>query len=146
MAIVKERSVGLVLLHVQRRRILMLRCTGKQVWVFPKGHLEPGESDLQAVKRELLEEAAIRLPNTVLLEEILAVCHEFQGREGLIRKDVTYYLARLTGSDIPIAIASDEAHEEACWWRIDAMLNVPYKYPGDAAVVDKLKEMLGVAP
>lgn len=29
-------------------------------WVFPKGHVDPGESDLQAAQREVEEEAGVR--------------------------------------------------------------------------------------
>lgn len=40
-------------------RVLVLRHKNGD-WVFPKGHLEPGESALEAARREVEEEAGVR--------------------------------------------------------------------------------------
>ncbi len=36
---------------------LLVRTRNGQAWTFPKGHIEPGESPMQAAEREAMEEA-----------------------------------------------------------------------------------------
>lgn len=47
-------------LHLADRKFLMLRSHGKDMFYFPGGKREPGESDLDALSRELREELGIR--------------------------------------------------------------------------------------
>jgi 8-oxo-dGTP pyrophosphatase MutT (NUDIX family) len=41
-------------------RFLVVRTKGGKRWTFPKGHVEPGESERDAAERELREEAGVR--------------------------------------------------------------------------------------
>jgi 8-oxo-dGTP pyrophosphatase MutT (NUDIX family) len=51
-----EEAAGVVV----RGSEVLLRRTGDGHWIFPKGHLEPGESLVQAAEREGLEETGVR--------------------------------------------------------------------------------------
>ncbi len=52
----RHSAGGLVL---SRGRVLVVRQL-HNTWSLPKGHLEPGETPLEAAKREILEESGIR--------------------------------------------------------------------------------------
>lgn len=48
-------------IHIEDRRVLMLRSRGKDIFYFPGGKPEGKESDVQALDRELKEELGIEL-------------------------------------------------------------------------------------
>jgi diadenosine hexaphosphate hydrolase (ATP-forming) len=79
-----------------------VRSSDELHWVFPKGHVEPGESCEQAATREVREEAGV-----------VATVRGFLGRErytrGLQRVEVSYYVLDCLG-DAP----ADE-DREARW-------------------------------
>lgn len=74
-------------------------------WIFPKGHIEPGETAEEAALRELEEEAGVR---GALVRRVGA--SRFQS--GVAMVDVTYYLARFLDAVEP----SEE--REARWMTI----------------------------
>ena len=71
-------------------RVLVVRSSDELHWLFPKGHVEPGESGEQAATREVREEAGV-----------VAVVRGFLGRErytrGLQRVEVSYYVLDCLG-------------------------------------------------
>ena len=66
-------------------RVLVIRSSDGARWVFPKGHVEPGESAEQAATREVREEAGVE-----------SVVRRFAARErhdeGTRQVEVCYYL------------------------------------------------------
>jgi 8-oxo-dGTP diphosphatase len=53
-------------IHIQDRKILITLSKGKDTWYIPGGKREAGESDLQALIREIGEELTVQLfPETV---------------------------------------------------------------------------------
>jgi bis(5'-nucleosidyl)-tetraphosphatase len=54
-----EHSAGLILFREPggRREYLLIR--DRTYWSFPKGHLEPGETELDAARREVREEVGL---------------------------------------------------------------------------------------
>lgn len=55
-----ERSAGAILFRKRGNKILYLLLQHTRGhWAFPKGHIEKGESSLEAARREILEEANI---------------------------------------------------------------------------------------
>jgi 8-oxo-dGTP pyrophosphatase MutT (NUDIX family) len=62
------------------------------VWVFPGGAVDPGEDDRTAARRELAEEASIRLDPA---DELVAFSRWITPAEVRIRFDTRFYLARL---------------------------------------------------
>lgn len=114
-----ERSAGVLLFHVADdsvRRFLLLDYGSH--WDYPKGHVEAGEDDITAARRELQEETGITQAEFVpdFAREITYV---FRGRRGqLIKKTVVFFLASTAITDV---ILSDE-HVGFTWVTPDEAL------------------------
>lgn len=114
-----ERSAGIILFRETAggRRYLILRASrdesaiapGKKVkefWDFPKGRLEPGESGIEAAKREAIEEAGIK--NFELVPEFKETIQYFTRRDGkFIPKFVALFLAKSKTDQIKLSWEHD---------------------------------------
>lgn len=92
------------------RSYLLMRSalTRRPVWEFPKGAIEPGESEVEAAARELQEETGLGEGDYVLLdgfrEEEWYYFTRGKGEDlRLIRKRVGYFLAEWRHGDIQIS-------------------------------------------
>lgn len=102
----QERSAGFILFRADPdadagREFLLLNY-GRH-WDYPKGHVEKGESDLEAAIRELREETGIPAPR--VLE---GFAHEIEyyfrsTKHGLIRKRVVFFLGQTETKDVTIS-------------------------------------------
>lgn len=96
---IDEKSAGGLVLRglPSNPKILMIQVKnliGKIVWTFPKGHLEPGESALQAALREVEEETGWRceLNPCGKKKYFKKVHYQFFRENRLVKKVVTWYL------------------------------------------------------
>lgn len=64
-------------------------------WIFPKGHIEQGETAAEAATRELAEEAGILGD---VIQSVGVSTFTLGGRE----VEVTYFLVRVTGTTPPV--------------------------------------------
>lgn len=108
----RERSAGFVCFREEPgsgiRKWLLLDYG--QHWDFPKGHVEPGESDLEAAIRELREETSLT-PVEVCSGFAQSLSYYFRSpKKGLVFKTVTFFLARL-GND-PVLLSSEHVAYE----------------------------------
>src|SRR4051812_30501293 len=73
-------------------------------WEYAKGHVDRGESDLDAAIRELREETGIRDANVVdgFRHELLYFFRD--RRKGLIRKTVVFFLAETGVTDDEVTL------------------------------------------
>lgn len=55
----REHSAGLILFRERKGRREYLLMRDRRYWSFPKGHLEPGESETDAAIREVREEVGV---------------------------------------------------------------------------------------
>jgi 8-oxo-dGTP pyrophosphatase MutT (NUDIX family) len=100
-------------------QVVLVRPTGRDTWVLPKGHLEPGETPLEAAIREVREETGVRV---ALVQPLGEVSYAFSQRERegrkptMIFKRVHFYLMKYQSG----ALADhDDEIAEARWVDLD---------------------------
>jgi 8-oxo-dGTP pyrophosphatase MutT (NUDIX family) len=86
--------------------VLLVRARKSPAWIFPKGHIEGGESAEQAAVRELLEESGV-------IGTPVCVVGSSRFRSGPDEVEVIYYLVRFLRSGV------SEEDREIRWCRID---------------------------
>ena len=111
-----DRAAGLIVFRcLQGSRagiqyLLLQTSYGRHHWTPPKGHVDPGESDLQTAVRETEEESGLHADSLEILENIKKVImYPVKGKP----KTVIYWPARLKESNIPVVL-SDE-HQRFEW-------------------------------
>lgn len=111
------RACGvLVMSHAPVERFLLMRHNDR--WDLPKGHVDPGETDVEAALREMVEETGIPL-DAIELDPFFRFEHQYEVREarsgGELRlKTLVIFLARLT-RDVPIDVTEHPGYEWFDW-------------------------------
>lgn len=102
----RERSAGILTFYQAPEtgdRTWLLLNYGKH-WDFPKGHVDPGETDRQAAVRELTEETGIVSVN-LLPDFAREISYFFRHpKRGLIQKDVIFYLGQVSSQEVTLSI------------------------------------------
>jgi len=88
--------VGLV--HVRDGRLLVVRSHGKGAFYLPGGKLEPGETPVQALHREVLEELGVGLRSVAEHKRYLEPAYG-EGPDTLV--DMTCFTGDLDGPPVP---------------------------------------------
>ena len=111
----------LVVLDPQRRILLFeTKLPYTHVWMTPGGGLKPGESHVDAARRELWEEVGVR--DCEIGPCVWTVEFRFQHRSGLIHQLERYFVVKLGSDEV------DDANREALerseilrhrWWSCD---------------------------
>jgi 8-oxo-dGTP diphosphatase len=129
---VRVSVVGAAL--VRDGRVLASRRTGPAhlagLWEFAGGKVEDGESDEQALLRELAEELGVTAAVGARLGPDLLI-----GQTAVLR---VYLCELLTG--VPQLVD----HDEHRWLSADELDDVPW-IPVDAPVVEELRQLLGIS-
>lgn len=110
------RAAGLILRREAggRRRWLLLRSRKTREWGFPKGHAEPGESDLDTALRETAEESGIAaLAVEVPVRELI-----YRLSNGNLKR-VTYIPARTSA----ILVRLSPEHDRSGWFDARGVLD-----------------------
>lgn len=84
------KKAGAVIQHPEdSSQFLIIYRKKYQDWSFPKGHVEEGESDIDAARREVKEETGL---DTELIKALPTIC--FTGGKGEI--EISMYLMKAT--------------------------------------------------
>jgi len=115
----RDRSAGMIVFHRGeagcRYLLVLSRLTKRPLWEFPKGGVDPGETLLDAARRELQEETglgadAVRLvPGFQEREEYRFTVGKGEDRT-LIRKEVTYFLAEALHQEVTVSVKEIREH------------------------------------
>lgn len=115
----EEKSCGVVLFHARdgkAREYLLLHYPNGH-WDFPKGHVEKGESQVEAALREVAEETGIRE-----LELLHGFRHRFdyyyQRGNARYHKEVAFFLGRVASQRVRLS----HEHQGYVWLPFEAAL------------------------
>lgn len=141
----EEISSGAVLYKKENNKIKFLLVYSKRnsEWGFPKGHIEKGETEIEAAKREIFEETGIKLNNddfdkTFRFSDTYKIKGTLPSTKGkIIDKTSVYYLAGVKNSRDNKKLFANEEIGEMKWMSFEEAVNC-LKYP-------KQKEMLKIA-
>ncbi len=116
------RDAVRALLVDERGRLLTMRWErpGNTWWITPGGGVENGESDEQALRRELLEEVGLR--EFELGPLVFECIHVLPGKRRLIRQRDRFYLVRV--GQIEVAATIDLLAENVTghrWWTLEEL-------------------------
>lgn len=89
-----EKSCGVLPYRIvnSKREFLLVFETYSKCWSLPKGHIEAGETDIQAALRELMEETGL----TAKLDSSRCASIEYP-ISGFARKEVVFFLGEVAG-------------------------------------------------
>jgi bis(5'-nucleosidyl)-tetraphosphatase len=103
---VQERSAGAVVFHDapdHPREYLLLRY-GSGHWGFPKGHVEPGETDEAAARREVAEETSIPPESQRFIDGFIEPTrYTFHRGRARVEKEVLFFLVQALTRDVKLS-------------------------------------------
>lgn len=116
---IQERSAGVIVFRQPKGRsgVEFLLLDYGRYWDYAKGHVEKGEDDETAARRELVEETGIEEV------ELLAgfsreIAYFFRSKRGLVRKSVIFFLGRAESERVKIS----PEHVGYAWLGFEAAL------------------------
>lgn len=119
-------SARAILLDPENRVLLFRvedpRAMDRSFWITPGGGIEPGESELECLEREILEETGLSGCELGPLVWVRERIFPWNGR--WIRQMERYYLARTAVTDVHAGLQLEyEMHflKEARWWDVEEM-------------------------
>ena len=93
---------GTVLIEKQKHR-------EERFWNFPKGHQDPGETDIETALRETKEEVGLE----VKITDKNPIIMKYMIDKGTTEKTVILFLAQLVNPDAKVIIQEEEVEEAA---------------------------------
>ncbi len=130
-----EKSCGAIIyrkFHGNTELLLIKHANGGH-WSFPKGHVEPNETEEETAKREILEETGLEVVLDTSFREVVTYSPKKD-----TRKDVIYFLAKaVTYNYIP----QIEEISQIKWVEISRAHNI-LSYDNDKQLVTKAKPLI----
>lgn len=138
---VAELAAGAVVAQTRGSTVLVLHERTEDRWGFPKGHVDPGESLLEAARREIAEEAG--LTELDLREEVGEVSYRFYDprRQLNVFKTSVYFLATTVQTRTTLEPIFDEAR-----WEPVAVARTLVRFETDRRILDAAAKLLPSRP
>ncbi|MFA5878312.1 MAG: NUDIX domain-containing protein [Candidatus Staskawiczbacteria bacterium] len=151
-----EKSAGAVVFHkgpAGKIEYLLLKHSDKY-WNFPKGHIEKGETEMTAAKREITEETGLKdltaVHNFKTVERYFyRAFDDFHERKGkthikpkgkgkIVSKFVTFYLVKSRDKDVKIS----HEHQDYEWLSFEEAMERLKRYKGSKEVLRRANACL----
>jgi 8-oxo-dGTP pyrophosphatase MutT (NUDIX family) len=133
-----ERSAGGIVLHGERMLAIVptrRAPDGSRVLGLPKGHIDPGESALQAAVREVREETGV---HAELIQELGELRYFYRRAGRTVPKSVRFYLFRYLNGD---TADHDDEVEEVRWIELTTAQSA-LTYAGERQMVGRALQAL----
>ena len=133
----REYSAGIIvykneIINKLPVRLYLLLYYPKGYWDLVKGHLDRGESSLEAAHRELMEETGLRATLNKDFKQVLE--YMFKNSDGeLVLKKVTFFLGEASAGDVQLSLE----HDDYAW--------LPYEEAVETLTYKNAQQLLGVA-
>lgn len=134
-----EFSCGCIVLNDKNEVLLEREISrnGDRFWAFPKGHMEPGETEIQTAIRETKEEVGL---DVEIIDEN-PIANNYFLHEGRVLKQVPHFLARPVGNT-ELKLQAEEV-EQARFMSLDeARALADFEYT--RITIDEVKERIGL--
>ncbi len=105
-------------------------------WDFPKGNIESGETEIDTIKREVMEETGI--VDIKLIEGFRQqISYKYRKKSKLVNKTVIYYLAETKSNKVVLSFE----HVNFAWLNFNSALN-KLSFENSKKVLKNAKEFL----
>jgi bis(5'-nucleosidyl)-tetraphosphatase len=105
-------------------------------WDFPKGNIESGETEIDTIKREVMEETGIM--DIKLIEGFRQqISYKYRKKSKLVHKTVIYYLAETKSNKVVLSFE----HVNFAWLNFNSALN-KLSFENSKKVLKNAKEFL----
>jgi mutator protein MutT len=134
----REHSAGGVVVRGEQAIVIVPRrraADGTRVLGLPKGHIDPGETSLQAAVREVREETGV---HAELIEELGEVRYWYRRDGRSVPKSVVFYLLRYVEGSTD---DHDEEVEEARWMALEQVCGA-LTYEGEREMAKRALQAL----
>lgn len=113
-----EKSCGAVVFYREdgQNLYLLLKHKNGDHWGFPKGHVEPGETETETTLREVYEEAGLR----IRLQDGFSHKVEYSPKES-VWKEVIYFIGETLERKV---VCQVEEIKEFCWANYDTAMGL----------------------
>lgn len=124
-----EKSVGAIIFRRAEQLQFLLLHYESGHWDFPKGNVEEGETELDTMRREVLEETGIN--DLIVVKGFKERIEYFYRRnEGTVKKEVIFFLAETKTKDVRLSFE----HKGFRW--------LPFKEAYNLVTFDNSKNLL----
>lgn len=140
---VEEVSAGGICLKVEGgipyvAAIARRNRAGEIEWCLPKGHIEPGETAIDAAEREVAEEAGV---TGKVIRHLCSIDYWFSSTNTRIHKTVHHYLLDYLSGEVTVEHDPDHEAEAAAWIPLRRALD-KLAYPNERRVVQVALDLL----
>lgn len=130
-----EKSAGaVVFFRAEPLQYLLIRST---YWEFPKGLVDPAESEVDAARREVREETGLEISLVPDFCEVIQYFYRRRETGGLVKKQVIYYLGEAPTQQVHVSWE----HQEALWVTFEQALE-RLQYENARAILTRANERL----